>query len=177
MFLNLNANLEVAYGTTANHVVHKMPDGSTPPVMHRLPQINIPDMKEKLLSADILAMQRRIRGDKRQEYNAQSVAGRENKLEDRASASIAGAKEEESAKGDRSATADDEGKKTLDLEDVQPSDLKAMDLAEISPSLLAHPDGDSVNYTERERKLIMAVYGRKAPKHEKSQTETPRNMP
>jgi hypothetical protein len=49
----------------------------------------------------------------------------------------------------------------LKLEEVQPCDLEAMDLTGLSPSLLAHPKGASVDYTERECKLAMALLEKK----------------
>jgi hypothetical protein len=52
----------------------------------------------------------------------------------------------------------------LKLEEVQPSDLEAMDLTGLSLSLLAHPEGGSMNYTERERKMVIAWLEKKASK-------------
>lgn len=49
----------------------------------------------------------------------------------------------------------------LKLEEVQPCDLEAMDLTGLSPSLLAHPKGAGMDYTERKRKLAMALLEKK----------------
>ena len=51
--------------------------------------------------------------------------------------------------------------KMLKSEQVQPCELEAMDLTGLSPSLLAHPKDASVDYTERERKMAMALLEKK----------------
>lgn len=106
-------------------------------------------------------MQRRIREDKRQEHNAWTADARENKAKDDASALQTDPKPESTAKASvRAATKDDW--KMLDLEDVQPWDIEQMDLTDLSPSLLAHPEGAQVDYTEQERKMIMSIESKRA---------------
>lgn len=87
----MKVTLKVTYGTIADHAVQVMPKEPGSPVVDSLPQPHPRDMKEEQLSADILAMQRRICGDKRQEYDAQSKG---KKLKDRVSASVADPREE-----------------------------------------------------------------------------------
>jgi len=49
----------------------------------------------------------------------------------------------------------------LKLEEVQSCDLEAMDLTGLSPALLSHPKGASVDYTEQEREMAMALLEKK----------------
>ena len=164
MFSKLNVTFEVTYGTTANWVVSKMQEEPKSRAKHRLSPTRPQDTTEEQLSPDILAMQRRIRRDKPREYNSRFAAGKETRQGGHAPVTGAGLKQEWLTKGSlRAATKD--AQEGLDLKDVQPSDLDAMDFTGISPSLLAHPEGDNVEYSEWERQLIMAVYGRKASKH------------
>ena len=154
MQLILTATLAISLGrtptkTTANK--KKTPAPSTPhlqPHPHRL------DLKENQLSAEILSMQRGIRESKRQ------TAVLEKHLGDHATASRPTPKQK-AADADVRMSRKDHWEK-LNLDEVEPCDLEAMDLTGLSPSLLAHPTGASVDYTAREREMATALLEKKA---------------
>jgi hypothetical protein len=160
----VTATLTITYRATPRKVVRKKQ--KVPPSFktRHTPFPSLPDLKERQLSTEILSMQRRIREDKRQEHNAWTADARNNKAKDDASAVQTDPKLESTSKASvRAATKDDW--KMLDLEDVQPWDLEQMDLTDLSPSLLAHPEGVQVNYTEQEKKM-MKLIEKKTARHE-----------
>ena len=158
MRLTLTATLAVAYGKAPTQATRNKQKTPVPlrsqidPHPHRL------DLKETQLSADILAMQRRIREGIGQDRDAHAVPEVENKPKHHATTSTS--KHEETVDGDVRMSRKDHWEK-LKLGEVQPCDLEAMDLTGLSPSLLAHPEGPSVDYTERERKMAMTLLEKK----------------
>ena len=158
MRLTLTATLAVAYGKAPTQATRNKQKTPVPlrsqidPHPHRL------DLKETQSSADILAMQRRIRESKGQDRDAHVAPGIVEKPEDHNTASKS--KHGNAADGDVRMSRKDHWEK-LKLGEVQPCDLEAMDLTGLSPSLLAHPEGPSVDYTERERKMAMTLLEKK----------------
>ena len=159
MRLALTTTLAIAYGKTPTQATRNKQKASTPlgsqidPHPHRL------DQKETQLSVDILAMQRRIRESKQQSLKDHAGPGIREKPKDHTITSTS--KHESTEEGNVRMSRKDHWEK-LKLEEVQPCDLEAMDLTGLSPSLLAHPEGRSVNYTERERKMVRDLLERKA---------------
>jgi hypothetical protein len=157
MRITLTANLAVAYGKAPTQATRNKKGAPAPlrsqidPHPHRL------DLKETELSADILAMQRRIRESKFQDRNAHAAPGIVEKPKDDVTTSTS---KHESTVGNVRMSRKDYWEK-LKLEEVQPCDLEVMDLTGLSPSLLIHPEGPSVDYTERERKMAMALIEKK----------------
>jgi hypothetical protein len=158
MRLTLTATLAVAYGkapTQASRNKKKIPAplrSQIDPHPHRL------DLKENQLSANVLAMQRQIRESKQQSRDAHAVSGIIEEPKDHAASSTS--KLEKTADGNVRMSRKDHWEK-LKLEEVQLRDLEAMDLTGLSSSLLAHPAGASMGYTERERKMVMALIEKK----------------
>jgi len=153
------ANLAIAYGnvpTEATRNKQKAPAPSRTPQLE--PHANRLDLKESQLSADILAMQRRIRESKLQDRNAGT--GSEVGKKPTNHGTVSTSKYENSADGQIRMSRKDHWEK-LKLEEIQSCDLEAMDLTGLSPSLLAHPKGTSVDYTEQEREMAMALLEKK----------------
>ena len=149
MQLILTTTLAISLGKTPTKTTakkKKTPVSSTPhlqPHPHRL------DLKENQLSAEILSMQRRIRKSERQTAELEKQPG------DHAPASQPTSKHKAADVGIRMSRKDHWER--LNLEEVQSCDLEAMDLTGLSPSLLAHPAGATVDYTERERTMAKAL--------------------
>ena len=159
MRLTWTATLAIAYGSGKTQSTRKKQKAPTPLETPQLePHPNRLDLKQTQLSADILAMQRRIREGIGQDRDAHAVPEVENKPKHHATTSTS--KHEETVDGDVRMSRKDHWEK-LKLEEVQSCDLAAMDLTGLSPSLLAHPKGASVDYTPRERKMVTALLDKK----------------
>jgi hypothetical protein len=155
MRLTLTANLAIDYSnlpTEATRNKQKAPAPLRTPQLE--PHPNRLDLKENQLSTDILAMQRRIRESKQQSRNAHTAPGIAEKPRDHAAAPTS--KLEKTADGSVRMSRKDRWEK-LKLKEVQPRDLEAMDLTGPSSSLLAHPKGADVEYTEQERRLMKVL--------------------
>jgi hypothetical protein len=152
----LKATLAVLYGETSIKPAPKKQTVPKPSKTHLETYPFRMDLKETQLSADILAMQHRIRKDKHSNRNAQIVDGIDKEPKDHATASHSASKQKPVKEAGVRMSRKDHWEK-LKLEDVQPNDLEAMDLTGLSPSLLAHPEGTSVDYTEKERKMLMEL--------------------
>ena len=162
MRLALTATLAIAYGESPTQATHKQ-KAPTRSISQIDPHLYRPDLKEIQLSADILAMQHRIRESKHQDLDAHAAAEIGKKPKDHASASHPTSKHESTADAGIRMSRRDRWEK-LKLEEVQPRDLEGMDLTGLSPSLLAHPKGVSVDYTERERRMAKALLEKKVSK-------------
>ncbi|KAM0707175.1 hypothetical protein Q7P35_006506 [Cladosporium inversicolor] len=155
MRLTWTATLAIAYSNRPTKATRNKPKAPVPLKPPQLePHPNRLDLQETQLSADILAMQRLIRESKGQDCDAHAAPEIERKPEDHAIASLS--KSEHTAEGDVRMSRKDHWEK-LKLEEVQRCDLEAMDLTGLSPSLLAHPEGSSMDYTERERRMVKAL--------------------
>lgn len=160
MRLTLTATLAIAYGKEPMQATRKKRKALATlrspidPHPYRL------DMNENQLSADILAMQRRIRESKRQDRDARAAPEIEKKLKDHTAASESASKHENTPDTGTRMSRKDHWEK-LKLEEVQPCDLEAMDLTGLLPSLLAHPKGASVDYTEREHEIATTLLDKK----------------
>jgi hypothetical protein len=155
MRLTLTANLAIAYGSLPTKATRDKQKSPAPSRTLQLePHPNRLDLKEKQLSTNILAMQRQVREGKQQSRDAHAAPGIVEKPKDDATASPS--RHEKEADGNVR-TSRKEHREKLKLQEVQPCDLEAMDLTGLSPSLLAHPAGGSMDYTERERKILMAL--------------------
>jgi hypothetical protein len=124
-------------------------------VAYLKPHPHLLDLKERELSADILAMQRKIREGKRQQHEA-GAAGKSAKTSTGPASAVKTDVKMETMVEDVRAAAKDNWK-TLDLEEIQPWDLEQMDLTDLSPSLLAHPTGAEVDDTESERETMASI--------------------
>jgi hypothetical protein len=157
MRLTWTANLAIAFGNPQTKATRNKQKAQAPLRTPQLePHANRLDLKESQLSADILAMQRRIRESKRQDRNAGAAPEVEKKPKDHAASARTASKHYETADTGVRMSRKDHWEK-LKLEEVQSCDLEAMDLIGLSPSLLAHPKGASVEYTEKEREMAMAL--------------------
>lgn len=154
MRLTWTATLAIAYGSRPTQATRKQKSSAPSKKQHLELHPNRLDLKETQLSPDILAMQRRIRESKGQDCDAHAVPEVKKKPKHHATTSTS--KREETVDGDVRMTRKDHWEK-LKLEEVQLCDLEAMDLTGLSPSLLEHPEGVSVDYTERERKMATAL--------------------
>lgn len=160
MRLTLTATLAIAYGKAPTQATQNKQKAAAPLRSQIDPHPYRLDLKENQLSADILAMQRRIRESKRQDRDARAAPEIEKKPKDHPAASESASKHENTAdRGGRMSRKDHWEK--LKLEEVQPCDLEAMDLTGLLPSLLAHPKGASVDYTEREHEMATALLEKK----------------
>ena len=155
--------LSISYGTTAIKGARKKQTAATPSEPQLEPHPSRLDLKENQLSADILSMQRRIREDKQSERDAKVGVSMDGKPEDHAAAPDTTSKRKKTTEMDVRMSRKDHWEKTK-LEDVKPCDLEAMDLTGLSPSLLAHPVGSSVDYTKQEREMMMALLEEEASK-------------
>jgi len=156
MRLTLTTTLAIAYGKAPTQATRNKQKAPAPLRSQIDPHPHRPDLKENQLSADILAMQRRIRESKHHDRDAHAAAEIGKKPKDHASAAHSTSKNEATADGGVRMSRKDHWEK-MKLEEVQPCDLEAMDLTGLSPSLLAHPEGASVDYTERERRMAMVL--------------------
>ena len=105
-------------------------------------------------------MQRRIRESKHQELDAHTTPETKEKPKDHTAASDSASKPESAADAGVRMSRKEHWEK-LKLEEVLFDDLEDMDLTGLSPSLLAHPKGASVDHTERERKIAKALLEKK----------------
>lgn len=160
MRLTLTTTLAIAYGKAPAKATRNKQKAPAPSSWQIDPHPHRLDLKENQLSADILAMQRRIRESKRQDCNPHIAPEIGEQPRDHASASHSTSKHESTADAGVRMSRKDHWKK-LKLEQVQPCELEAMDLTGLSPSSLAHPKDASVDYTERERKMAMALLEKK----------------
>ena len=156
----MTATLAIAYGKAPTKATRNKQKAPAPLRSQIDPHPYRLDLKETQLSANILAMQRRIRESKHQDRDAHAAPGVDKKQNDYASASHSTSKHESTADTGVRMPRKDHWEK-LKLEDVQPCDLEAVDITGLSPSLLAHPNGASVDYTERERKMAVELLEKK----------------
>ena len=160
MRLTWTANLAIAYGDLPIKATRNKQKAPAPLRSRQLePHPNRLDLEESQLSADVLAMQRRIRESKLQDRDARAAPGKK-KPEDHVSAPHSTSKHQNTADGDVRMSRKDHWEK-LKPEEVQSCDLEAMDLTGLSPALLAHPKGASVDYTEEEREMAMSLLEKK----------------
>ena len=160
MRLTVTTTLSIAYGKAPTQATRNKQKTPAPLRSQIDPHPYRLDLRETQLSAEILAMQRRIRESKQQDRDAHTTPEIGKKPGDHASASHLTSKNEATADVGVRMSRKDHWEK-LKLEEVQPCDLEAMDLTGLSPSVLAHPRGASVDYTERERKMAMALLEKK----------------
>ena len=160
MRLTLTATLAIAYGNLPTQATRNKKKSSAPLRTQLEAHPNRLDLKEDQLSADILAMQRRIREGKRQDRDVAAAPKIGKKPNDRVSASHSTSKHESTTDAGVRMSRKDHWEK-LKLADVQSCYLEAMDLTSLPPSLLAHPKGASVDYTRQERGMAMALLERK----------------
>lgn len=163
MRLTLTATLAIAYGKEPTQANQKKRKALAPLKSQIDPHPYRLDLKENQISADILAMQRRIRESTHQDRDAHTAPGVDKKQHEHASASHSTSKHEDAADAGIRMSRRDHWE-MLELEEVQPGDLEVMDLTGLSPSLLAHPEGASMDYTERERKVATALLEKKGSK-------------
>ena len=160
MQLALTATLAIAYGKEPTQATRKKRKALAPLRSQIDPHPYRLDMKENQLSADILAMQRRIRESKRQNCDARAAPEIEKKPKDHTAESESASKHEKTPNTGGRMSKKDHWEK-LKLEEVQPCDLEAMNLTGLLPSLLAHPKGASVDYTDREHEMAIALLEKK----------------
>jgi hypothetical protein len=151
MPLFLTATLTITSGTKPAQAAQR----EQKPVTYFKPHPHLLDLKERELSADILSMQRHIREGKRQKHEAGAAGESAKTPKGHASTLNTDGKLETVVEDARAAAK--ENWKTFDLEDIQPWDLEQMDLTDLSPSLLEHPTGCEVVYTESEREMMASI--------------------
>lgn len=161
MRLTWTANLVIAYGNLPTKATRNKQKAPVPLTTQLGPHHNRLDLKENQLSADVLAIQRRIRESKHQDRNAGVAPETEKKPKDHCSGSTS--KHENTAERDTRVSRRDHWEK-LKLEEVESCDLVTMDLKGLSPSLLAHPKGASVDYTDKEREMAKALLEKRVSK-------------
>jgi hypothetical protein len=154
MSLFFTATLTITCETRLTQAVQKEQNVPSP-VAYLKPHPHLLDLKERELSANILAMQRKIREGKRQQHEA-GAADESAKTPKGNALALNMDRKLETTVEDAMAAAK-KNWKTLDLEDVQPWDLERMDLTDLSPSLLAHPTGSEVDCTESEREMMASI--------------------
>ena len=160
MRLTLTATLAIAYGNLPTQATRNKKKSSAPLTTQLEAHPYRLDLKEDQLSADILAMQHRIREGKRQDHDVPAAPGIEKKPNARVSALQSTCKHAGTADAGVRMSRKDHWEK-LKLADVRSCDLEAMDLTSLPPSLLAHPKGASVDYTRQEHEMAMALLEKK----------------
>lgn len=126
---------------------------SSQPAASREHTIYLHDCKEDMVSPEILSMQRRIREEKQKVHDARADHKGNGKAECDTAKAQTDPKQEVPAKAeDGEGTSDDW--EELDLADVQASHLEAMDLTDLSPSLLEHTQGPDMDYSAEDEKIL-----------------------
>lgn len=154
MSLSLAATLSIACGKTSAHGEQKSIEALPQKPVSRKPlDPHLPDRTEGLLSPDILAMQHRVRKGKHRGLEARAKHRHGEKPDDDAKKTHKRPKQKAQAEVvDKDDIKDDW--ELVDLADVQQSHLEAMDLTDLSSSLLEHPKDPDVEYTAEEERAL-----------------------